>query len=303
MELGLNRLRMLRAVARYNSVTAAAEALHYTPSAISQQLSALETEIGAPVLERIGRRIRLTRVGHVLVKHANLLLTAEQQARTEVEQVRQSRAAELSIGVFATVAAGLLPAVLTELADQHPQLHLKSREVDPEDAVTDLQHGHLDLAFLLDYPDAPQTWPANLQILPLIYDHLHLAAPAGQFNTAEEVNLADLANFEWIISSPHTPYGRAVQTACQRAGIDLNITHQVEEQATALAMVNAGLGITLLSDLGHQAFQTRNVDMLNLTTPVIRQVLLAHHHALTNRPALQTVIASITRQASAIEDA
>lgn len=287
-------MRMLRAVARQDSVTAAAQALHYTPSAISQQLSALEAQIGAPVLERVGRGIRLTLVGRVLVKHADILLAAEQQARAEVEQVRQSQAAELTVGVFATVAAGLLPSVVAELAEHHPQLHLNTREVDPEDAVADLQHGQLDLAFLVDYPDAPQTWPANLRVIPLATDHLHLAAPAGQFNSTGGVDLVDLAGYEWIISGPQTSYGRAVQTACQRAGFDLHITHQVDEQATALAMVSAGMGITLMSDLASQAFQPHDVDMLPLASPITRRILLAHHQALTDRPALQVAIASIT---------
>lgn len=285
---------MLRAVARENSVTAAARTLHYTPSAISQQLSALEAQIGAPVLERVGRGIRLTLVGQVLVRHADILLAAEWEARVEVEQVRQSQAAELTVGVFATVAAGLVPAVVADLAEHHPQLHLNTREVDPENAVADLQYGQLDLAFLVDYPDASQTWPANLRVTALALDYLHLAAPTGQFNPTDDIELAELADYDWIISGPRTSYGRAVQTACQRAGFDLHITHEVDEQATALAMVSAGMGITLMSDLASQAFQPHDVDMLTLASPITRRILVAHHQTLADRPALQAAIASIT---------
>lgn len=297
MELSLHRLRMLRAVARRGGVTAAARTLHYSPSAISQQLAALEDEVGAPVLERIGRGVRLTLVGRVLAEHAEVLLTAEQEACAAVEQVRQSGAAELTVGVFATVAAGLLPAVVTELAEHHPLLHLRTREVDPEEAVIDLRQGQLDLAFLVDYPDAPEAWPASLRILPLALDQLYLAAPAGQFPASGEVDLADLAHHDWIISGPHTSYGRAVMAACQRAGFQLRTTHEVDEQATALAMVDAGLGITLMSELGHRAFQPAHIQRIALSSPINRRVLLAHHEALTHRPALQVAIASITRAA------
>lgn len=297
MELSLHRLRMLQAVARHDSVTAAARSLHYSPSAISQQLASLEDEVGAPVLERIGRGVRLTLVGRVLAEHAEVLLTAEQEACAAVEQVRQSGAAELTVGVFATVAAGLLPAVMTELAAHHPQLHLRTREVGPEEAVIDLRQGQLDLAFLVDYPDAPETWPASLRILPLLLDQLYLAAPAGQFTASSEVDLVDLADRDWIISGPHTSYGRAVMAACRRAGFELRTTHEVDEQATALAMVDAGLGITLMSELGSRAFQPANIERIALSSPINRRVLLAHHAAATYRPALQATIASITRAA------
>lgn len=297
MELSLHRLRMLQAVARHGSVTAAARALHYSPSAISQQLAALEEGVGAPVLERIGRGVRLTLVGRVLAEHAEVLLAAEQEACAAVEQVRQSDAAELTVGVFATVAAGLLPTVMAELAEHHPQLHLRTREVDPDQAVIDLRQGQLDLAFLVDYPDAPVTWPTNLRIVPLLLDPLYLAARAGQFPASGVVDLADLADHDWIISGPHTSYGRAVIAACQRAGFELRTAHEVDEQATALAMVDAGIGITLMSELGSRAFQPRNVERIALSSPINRRVLLAHHQAAAHRPALQAAIASITRAA------
>lgn len=293
MDLSLHRLRMLREVARHDGVTAAARALHYSPSGVSQQLAALEGEVGAPILERIGRGVRLTEIGRVLLEHAEILLDAERNAQAAVERAREDLAVELTVGVYSTVAASLIPTVLGDLATHHPRIRLKTREADPEDAVTDLRHGHLDLAFLVDYPEDAEPWPANLTVIPIGLDQLHLVAPTGQFEE-NPIQLASLAAHDWVISGPHTYFGRAVRAACHRAGFELRITHQVDEQATALAMVAAGLGITLMSDLG-RAFLPPNVDVLDLHQPIHRNLLIAHHTNAGHRPATPVVLDSIKR--------
>ncbi|MQA03473.1 MAG: LysR family transcriptional regulator [Streptosporangiales bacterium] len=299
MEFALHRLRMLREVARRDGVSAAARALHYSPSGVSQQLAALEDEVGAPLLERVGRGVRLTDVGRVLAEHAEVILDAEQQAQAAVEQVRDTLAAELMAGVFSTVSAALVPAVTADLAERHPEIRLTTRETDPEDAVVDLRHGHLDLAFMIDYPDASEPWPSGLRTVSVGVEDLHLAAPAGQF-TDGPVRLADLADLDWVISGPHTYYGRAVRAACRRAGFDLRVTHQVDEQATALAMVASGAGITLMSDLG-KVFCPDTVDVFPLTKAIKRRLVVAHHPEATRRPAIRAVLESIAAAAAALE--
>ena len=298
MELSLHRLRMLREVADHDGVTAAARALQYSPSGVSQQLSALEEEVGAPLLERAGRGIRLTEVGRVLAEHAGILLDAEERARADVERVRDSLAVELVIGVFSTVAAGLIPRLLADIAERHPEIRLKTRQVDPAEAIVSLRHGHLDLALVLDYPDAPEAWPTSLTVVRAGSDKLQLAAPTGQFD-GSPVRLAELADLDWVISGPHTYYGRAIRAACFRAGFEPRIAHQVDEQATALAMVAAGLGITLVSDLG-RVFLPANVEVSPLTRPLKRQLLVAHHPEAAKRPAVKVVIAGVKRTAATL---
>ncbi|CAN5803551.1 LysR family transcriptional regulator [soil metagenome] len=298
MDLSLHRLRILREVERHDGVTAAAHAMGYSPSGVSQQLSALEHEVGAPILERVGRRVRLTAVGRVLLEHADILLDAAHDAQAAVEQARDTHAVELTVGVFASVAAGLIPTILGDLATHYPQVTIKTREVDPEDALTDLRHGHLDLAFLIDYPQAAEPWPTSLTVVLAGRDQMHLVAPAGQFD-AGAVRLGDLADHDWIISGPHTYYGRAVRAACRRAGFELRIAHQVNEQATALAMVAAGLGITLMSDLA-QTFRPAGVDVLELRRPIHRRLLIAHQTAARQRPAVPIFVDSATRAGAAL---
>ncbi|MDQ3416933.1 MAG: LysR substrate-binding domain-containing protein [Actinomycetota bacterium] len=191
-----------------------------------------------------------------------------------------------------------MPTILSDLATHHPQMSIRTREVDPEDALTDLRHGHLDLAFLIDYPQASEPWPASLTMVPAGRDQLHLVAPAGQF-AAGPVRLSDLAERDWIISGPHTDYGRAVRAACQQAGFELRIAHQVNEQATALAMVAAGLGVTLMSDLA-QIFQPPGVDVLELQRPIHRRLMIAHQTSARHRPAVPVFVDSATRAGAAL---
>ncbi|MEO5651750.1 MAG: LysR substrate-binding domain-containing protein [Marmoricola sp.] len=299
MDMSLRRLRILREVAHHGGVTTAAHEMQYSPSGISQQMSVLEEEVGAPVLERRGRGIGLTEVGRVLLEHAEILLTAERELQAAVEEARDTLAVELSVGVFSTVAAGLMPGIIKDLSERHPQIHLRTREIDPDDASLQVRHGHLDLAFLIDYPDATEPWATGITMVTAGHDELHLAAPAGAFSSAK-VRLADLADHDWVMSGPRTYYGRAVRSACRQAGFDIRITHEVDEQATALAMVASGLGVTLMSDLGRAFLPDTGVEVFDLTRPLRRQILLAHDVGAGGRPAIKAFLKSTKRVAGSV---
>jgi DNA-binding transcriptional LysR family regulator len=289
---------MLREVAQHGGVTAAAEAMHYSASGISQQLSALEDELGVPVLERRGRGVRLTKVGEVLLEHATVLLDAEREARAAVERARDSLDVELKVGVFCTVAAGHIPAIVEDLATEHPLVRVVTRETDPDDAALALRHGHLDLAFLLEYPDAPEPWIAGVTLVPLGRDRIHLAAPAGWFDPGT-VDLTALGDRPWVMPGEDSYYGRAMRTACRRAGFEPRVVHEVGEQPTALAMVAAGLGVTLMSQLGRPFVPGSGVDVLPLDQDMHRELLLGHDRSTHSRPAVAAFLASARRTAPA----
>ncbi len=297
-DLGLRRLRILREVAHHGGVTAAGQAMSYSASGISQQLSALEHDLGAKVLERRGRGVRLTPVGSVLLEHAEILLAAEREARAAVEQARDSLAVELRVGVFCTAAAGLLPLIIKDVAERHPEVRLTTRETDPDDAPLDLRHGHLDLAFLLDYPDAPEPWLAGVTSVPVGMDEVYLGAPSGWFDHGP-ADLADLADHDWVLAGARTYYGRAMRSACRGAGFEPRVVHEVDEQPTALALVAAGLGVTLMSDLGRAFLPAAGVDVLPLRQTVRRQLLVAYDQSAHGRPAVSAFLRSARRTARA----
>lgn len=263
-------------------MVAAAEALHYSPSAVSQQLDTLSAEIGAPVLERVGRGVRLTDVGRALNEHAEVLLAAEQRA---IEQARQGLAARLRIGVFTTAAGSLLPAVLNDLAQRYPRIVLESEEVELEDAVDGLHHCHLDLALMLDYPDAPEPWSPELSVVSIGIDEIHLAAPTGS-GFQHGVALAELADKDWILSGTRTYYGRAMQAACRAAGFEPAVRHRPDGIATALAMVAAGLGITFASDLGQTFSPPSGVETIRLDKPLQRTIVIVQLPHTARRPTV-----------------
>lgn len=292
--LSLVRLRTLQQVAHHGGISAAAESLHFTPSAVSQQVSALEAEVGAAVLERVGRGVRLTEVGRVLLAHAETLLTAEAAARAAVERSRSEGAVTLRVGVFASVAAGLMPTLCAELQRSAPQVRLVTREVDPDTAVRDLHLGSLDLSFLLDYPEAAESWTPDIDFAYVGTDHLAVALPATRSEPDEQITLADLSERDWVLAGTHTYYGRATRAACRRAGFEPRVVHEVDEQATALALVDAGLGVTLVSDFG-RPFVPSRTRIVPLADRVSRRLLLAHTGPSAGRPAVAALVAAATR--------
>ena len=280
----MRRMRVLHEFARHGSIADAAVALYLTPSAVSQQLSVLQREVGQELLEPVGRRIRLTEAGRTLAGHAADILTAEERARIALERQRTTLTADLEVGVLATVAASLVPPTLSLLARRHPGITIRTREVTPEEAVVAVHDGDLDISFILDYPDSSIPWSADLDATVVAIEHLHLVTPAAseQFGGGP-VHLNETAGLDWIASGARTDFGRAFLAACRRAGFEPRIRHRVDEQATAMAMVAGGLGVTLAADLGLFLLRPPGVEVHRLAQPFLRRVLLLRRH--TSRPS------------------
>jgi len=314
MELSLNRLRMLRELSRRGTITEAAAALHYTPSAVSQQLAALEREVCVPLLEQVGRRVRLTETGRVLAQHAEEILAAEERARVALEQARETLTADLAVGVLATLAGTLVPPTLATLAQRHPGVRVKTREVVPEEAQSAVRDGDLDLAFVLDYPSAPGSGARDsaLEYTLIGVEQLHLVAPHGSLSTPADpggsatsavprrtgeertvsgapVELADLAECSWVASGTDTEFGRALWSVCRAAGFTPHIAHQIDEQATAMAMVAMGLGVTLVAELA-LPLRPVGVDVFPFRDPIRRRITVIRRMSTRDRPSEQAFV-------------
>jgi DNA-binding transcriptional LysR family regulator len=297
VELSLQRLRMLRELHRRGTITAAAASLHYTVSAVSQQLAQLERDVGATLIERFGRRVQLTALGVVLAEHAEEILAAVERATHALEEAQHTPAVRLSAGVWASVASGLLPQALSALAVEHPGIQVRSRELAPEDTAGAVRDGALDFSFVIDYSNYPMRWDAGLVRDVIAVERMHAAVPAGS-QPAPTIALSELAEHPWILAGPRSHLGRAARIACQAAGFEPTINHEVGEQATALAMVAAGLGVTLVSDLG-LSLCPPGVDVVALTEPVMRTVSIAYRTGNASRPSLQIVIDAVRMAAAA----
>jgi DNA-binding transcriptional LysR family regulator len=291
VELSLTRLRMLRELYRRGTVTAAAASLHYTASGVSQQLAQLEREVGGTLFERLGRRVRFTELGLVLTEHAEEILGSVERAELALEQARDERSVRLTAGVWASVTAGLLPAALVRLAEEHPGITVSTRELTPEETAGAVRDGALDFSFVIDYSGHPMSWDPALTREVVAVERLYAAVPAGS-QPGPTVDLAELADQWWILAGPRSHFGRAVRNACRRSGFEPRTIHEAEEQFTALALVAGGLGVTLVSDLG-LASRPDGVDALPLAEPVLRTVSIAYRTRAVRRPAMQHVVSAV----------
>jgi len=241
------------------------------------------------VLERVGRNVRLTDAGRELVRHAEDLLAGMEAARVAVERLSGEVRGCLQVTVFESVAGTLLVPLLDRLKERHPELQLRTIQMDPDLAMDALASGDLDLAFAIDYPHAPAPRREDITRFSLLEDVLRLVVPADDpLADAGTVRLADLADRPFISSPVGLSCGRCVVVACRDAGFEPDVAHQVDDFATSLHLVRAGQGVALIPDLGliDLSPELRAVD---IDPPVSRLVQLAYRATNVERPAIVAV--------------
>ncbi|WP_407835668.1 LysR substrate-binding domain-containing protein [Streptomyces sp. DSM 116496] len=260
--LDVRRLRLLRELAHRGTIAAVAEALSFSPSAVSQQLSVLEREAGLSLLERTGRRVRLTPAGQNLVRHADAVLELLERADAELAEARGGLAGALRIGSFPTATRAVVPAALAELARRHPGLEPMVSETDPAAVADALRAGDLDVALINAYDFVPAPEEPGLATEPLYREAMYLAtptgpadsvdgvAPAGPGGAGQRALLRTHADAPWITATPGTLCHAMTVRACEDAGFMPRIRHQVDEFATVLALVAAGQGVAVVPQLG-----------------------------------------------------
>ncbi|HEY0240755.1 MAG TPA: LysR family transcriptional regulator [Friedmanniella sp.] len=248
MRWTLDQLRTLVAVAEHGTMSAAGVTLGYTTGAVSQQMAALGRAVGRPLFLRDGARLVLSDDGRVLVEQARLVLEAEARAAAVVQG--PSPASAVRLGVFGSAAVVGLPAARTRLTGE-PAVALQAVEVDVEAMPDAVLRDEIDLALGLDYSDAPLPPRRGLDVARLHREPFLLVLPPGSEldvgSPAEVRAFADAT--DWILPPPTSTFGRAVRTACARAGIAPRERHLVTDTAVSIALAEAGLGITLVTPL------------------------------------------------------
>ncbi|MFE3648000.1 LysR family transcriptional regulator [Streptomyces sp. NPDC059152] len=295
MELPGVQLRTLLELTRSRTMTAAAAALGYTPGAVSQHIAALERTTGTELVRRAGRRVELTDAGRTLAVHAERILGAQAEAVAALERARGEVGGRLRLGVFGTAAAVLLPPALRRLAARHPGVRVVSREVDVDQAYAEVLAGRVDLALGLDYPDAPLDRDGAVELVRLRSERFALAVPAGRVPggvARAPLSLAEAAAYEWILPAAGSYYGRAIRTACRRAGCEPRVVHEVTDTATSLAMVGAGLGVAPLTGLMLR-LRSEGIVAVPLRETVERHVVVAVGRAARARPSVAALITAL----------
>ncbi|MFE9769646.1 LysR family transcriptional regulator [Streptomyces sp. NPDC005808] len=298
--LNLERLRTLDALARHGSVSGAADGLHVTTSAVSQQMSKLEREVGQQLLARNGRGVRLTDAGQLLAEHAARILSQVELARSDLEAQRGQVVGELRLAAFPTAARGLFPAVLGALRAEHPGLRVRSRELEPEHGVAGLVRGDIDLAVVLDWYNKPLPVPEGLVKATLLDDPADVAMPEGHpLADRDAVDLEDFADDEWI-SWPEGEFCHEWLVYTLRAkGIEPRIAHLAGEHHTQLALVAAGLGVCVAPRLGRDPMPA-GVRAVPVRHRVHRYVHAVWREDADRRPSIRAAVEALRNAGRAV---
>lgn len=274
--LDVRKLRLLRELSRLGTIAAVADALTYTPSAVSQQLSTLEREAGVPLLERSGRRVRLTPAAVTLVEHTESILEIIQAASADLASAATTLRGTLRIGVFPTAVPTILTPAVVSLSTDHPGLNLMVSELDPAKMPDALRGDSLDIALIQEYDHVPLAAEPGLESEPLMEETVHLAA-------IDSGSLADRRDSSWIAGTPGTLCHTLTVRACEAAGFTPGIRHHADDFGAVLALVAAGQGVALVPDLG-----TGNAPDRVILTPLTirRRTYLAYRRGTRTHPGI-----------------
>ena len=295
--IDLDRLRSLHAVATHGSLQAAAEALHVSPSAVSQQIAKLEREVGEPLLAKRGRGVALTDAASVLTRHAERALSVLRQAEAELDARRRVVSGTLSIAAFATAVRGLGPRALGRLAAAHPKLEVDLHELEPLPAIPRLVRGDFDLLIAQDWANAPLAIPEELERAPLLDDVADIALPkAHRSARRRKVSLAELAGECWISSEPGSMCRDWLINTLRGFGKEPQVRHTALEFATQVAMVGAGLGCAVLPRLGRGAIPA-DVRLVPVEPVLTRQIYALWRTDTTRRSAVLAAVDALSAAA------
>jgi DNA-binding transcriptional LysR family regulator len=276
-------------VVRAGSLTAAANRLSYTTSAISQQIAKLEAEAGQPLLERHARGVRLTEAGAALARRAERIETQLQAARSELDDIAGLRSGTVRIGTFPTVGSSLLPQVVKLYKSRHPAVRLTVRSSRFTALRAMLDTGEVELSLLWDYEWAPVT-DRELVVRELLVDPPTLVVSVNhRFAHRESLDMAELADEQWITREDNHPVGAALEKACQKAGFVPSVAFAANDYQEAQAMVAVDLGVSMAPRLALSNLR-EDVKVIPLRGAPSRRILLAHlaEHRLT--PAEATLV-------------
>ncbi|MYR93357.1 LysR family transcriptional regulator [Streptomyces sp. SID8374] len=298
-EWDVKKLRILRTLRDRGTVTATAEALLMTPSAVSQQLTNLAKQLGVELLEPQGRRVRLTDAAHLVLRHAEAVFAQLERADAELTGYLRGEAGEVRVGAFSTaVPALVVPAVRLLRAEDRPGPDVRVREAEAAQAYELLTAGEVDLALSLA-AHAPTARDPRFSLFPLLADPLDVALPAAHpLAGAPALRLADLAADRWIFGGSG-PWSEITTAACEAAGFVPEQAHSAAGWTAILALVEAGMGIALVPRMASREQRREGVVMRVLEADQPRRhVVAAVRHGAESGPAVARVLKALTEIAA-----
>src|SRR5215210_4708447 len=300
--LDLRRLRLLRELHERGTIAAVADALQFTPSAVSQGLAALEREAGVQLLERVGRGVRLTDPALVLVEHAEALLDRAARAEADLAAAAGTVAGRARIAGFESVALRLALPAMEALAHEAPGLRCEILELEPEEALPALALGDIDLVLGDEWQHQPRSLPAGVERHELMRDRVRLVLPSRHPATRrhpDAVPLAELAGDGWTTGHAGLGWDEMTRRTCRElGGFEPDVRHRTNDAGISLEIIAQGLAVGMLPDLALPdrlpGIRLRDIADAHLS----RSIFAATRATDAARPSTQAVLAAVREAAT-----
>jgi DNA-binding transcriptional LysR family regulator len=301
--LNVARLKILKEVAYRGSLSAAAHALDYTQSSISQQIAALEAETGMALLERHARGVSLTAAGQTLVGHAEGILARLEIAETALSAIAGLRGGRLRMASFPTAGSTLMPLAIANFRASYPDVELTLAEGEPEEIAPRLRAGELDLALLFEFDDE-EPLLADMSRSPLLEDPMYLALPREhRLASKSRLRLSELQAEAWVQTSSSSPCARHVVRCCHAAGFEPTVSFESDDYQTVQGLVAAGVGVALIPELALSVVREDIVIRALSPAPPVRQVIAATPEGARLVPAAPAMLTVLGHAADELNSA
>lgn len=296
----LDQLVSLKVVVEEGTIAAAADRLGYTPSAVSQQLARLQRDAGVPLMTKQGRYVVPTDSALALVETARTMIGVEERARAELERLRADVTGRLAVSAFPSVTRGLVADALAVMKRRHRRVSISLRELGPDDGLCGVERGELDIAVGHDWVDDTLTFPAGVVVTDLGTDPLDVVLPADHELAGEPLIRAhQLTGDPWISDASSGTCQRWLHRFQRVHCVELDIAAFADEHHTQIALISAGLGITMVPRMGRGELPASVVAVPVIDAPA-RRIFVAHREDSSRRPTIQALTAVLVEAASAV---
>jgi DNA-binding transcriptional LysR family regulator len=288
--LDVNRLRVIDAVARHGSVTAAARELHYSQPSVTHHLGRLEAETGAKLVQRVGRGIRLTPAGELLADRAAEILGRLQAADAELSAHVGLTAGRVRLAGYSSAITSLVPRAATALAERHPGLEISLTDTHPPDALELLRTGRTDVAIIFRY-DESEAEPRGVRLHHLLDDPVYL------LSKRRERGLAALRDVTWVAGCERC--SSHLLSLCADAGFEPRIGFRSDDMVVMQELVAAGLGVTTIPGLALAAHRAEGIVATRLPGSQ-RRIYAATYGDPPDPPATEALLSALAESAASV---
>ena len=295
--LDVRRLRLLVELSQRGTLAAVAEALSYSPSSVSQQLSQLEREVGVPLLVQVGRRVQLTPQAELLVGHARAVLDRLEEAESDVARSLTAVGGTVRIAVFQSAAHAMVPQALTLLRSEHPDLRVEVTEREPDVGLFEVSARDFDLVIAEQYPGHTRAHRDDLDRVHLAADAIRLALPPHPARSGT-IGLAAASAMPWVLEPQGTASREWAEQLCREAGFEPDVRFETADLMAHIRLIRSGNAVGLLPDLVW-AGEAPSVTLVDLPGHPEREVFSSTRLAAASRPAVVACRDALARAARA----